>query len=81
EREPFFKNIRRSLTINPYIFVGTGIGLALQSLALYVVPEWFHAIPITLECWGYALIIPLICFMVVEVRKWIELLLKKLERK
>ncbi|MEM2213624.1 MAG: cation-transporting P-type ATPase [Candidatus Nezhaarchaeales archaeon] len=80
EKEPFFKNIKRSLIINPYIFVGTGIGLALQSLALYVVPDWFHVIPITLQCWGYALIVPLICFMVVEVRKWIEVLLEKRKR-
>lgn len=80
EKEPFFKNIRKSLTINPYIFLGTCIGLALQVLALYVVPDWFHAIPITLECWGYASIVPLACFMTVEIRKWAELLIEKLKR-
>lgn len=80
EKEPFFKNLKRSITINPYIFLGTCVGLALQALALYAVPDWFHAIPITLQCWGYALVVPLLCFAVVEVRKWVELVLERLRR-
>lgn len=80
EKEPFFKNIKRSLTINPYIFVGTFAGLTLQLLALYVVPEWFHAVPMTIESWGYALMVPLLCFVVVEVRKWVEMFLEKFNK-
>lgn len=79
EREPFFKNIRRSLTINPYIFMGVGVGILLQMIALYIVPDWFHAMPLTIEGWWYVLMASLAGFMVVELRKWFERLIDKLK--
>jgi Ca2+-transporting ATPase len=69
EKEPFFKNIRRSLTINPYIFLGAGIGLALQLFAIYVVPEWFNMVPLTADQWIYPLGLVVLAFFVIEVRK------------
>jgi Ca2+-transporting ATPase len=72
EKEPFFKNIRRSLTINPYIFLGAGIGLLLQLFAIYVVPEWFSMVPLTAEQWIYPLGLVVLAFFVIELRKIIE---------
>lgn len=72
EKEPFLKNIKRSLTINPYIFVGAGIGLVLQLFAIYVVPGWFHMEPLTANQWIYPLALVALAFFVIEVRKIIE---------
>lgn len=72
EKEPFLKNIRRSLTINPYIFVGAGIGLVLQLFAIYVVPGWFNMEPLTADQWIYPLGLVVLAFFVIEVRKIIE---------
>jgi Ca2+-transporting ATPase len=72
EKEPFFKNIRRSLTINPFIFLGAGIGLGLQLFAIYVVPDWFNMVPLTANDWIYPLGLVVLAFIVIEVRKVIE---------
>ncbi|MBM5805959.1 MAG: cation-transporting P-type ATPase [Candidatus Verstraetearchaeota archaeon] len=73
EREPFLRNLRRSLTINPYIYAGALLGLLLQLFALYVVPDWFNAVPLTLEQWIYPLGMCLLAFVIVEIRKLVEL--------
>lgn len=72
ENEPFLLNIRRSLTINPYIWIGLGIGVALQAAALYIVPQWFHATPPTLEMLAYIAIATLGVFVLIESYKWME---------
>jgi Ca2+-transporting ATPase len=72
EREPFFRNVRRSVTINPLIFAGVGAGLLLQLAALYLVPDWFGAVPLTPDQWVYPLGLSLIAFMIVETFKWYE---------
>jgi Ca2+-transporting ATPase len=72
EKEPFLKNIQRSLTINPFIFLGAGIGLGLQLFAIYVVPGWFHMVPLTANDWIYPLGLVVLAFIVIEVRKVIE---------
>lgn len=77
ESEPFFKNIARSFTINPLIFFGLALGITLQFLTLYFVPELFHSVPMDLEHWKYPLFMFLVAFGVVEIRKWIEWGLKK----
>jgi Ca2+-transporting ATPase len=82
ETEPFFKNIIRSFTINPYIYVGVCVGLILQCAVIYVIPELFHLTPLELEHWKYPIGIFLAAFGVVEVRKWIEwLVVGKLTRR
>jgi len=77
ERQPFFKDIRRSLTINPYIFIGVGAGIALQLSALYLMPDWFNVVPLSIEQWVYVAYISLFAFGIVEVRKWVEFLLDR----
>jgi Ca2+-transporting ATPase len=72
EKEPFFKNIRLSFSINPYIFLAILIGFVLQLLAIYVFPHLFHAVPLSINLWKYPLIISAIAFVLVEMRKWIE---------
>ncbi|MFA6137208.1 MAG: cation-transporting P-type ATPase [Sulfurimonas sp.] len=72
ESEPFFKNIRTSLGINPWIWAGVALGMGLQAIALYILPEWFHVIPPTAEIWGYILIASLGIFTLAEGYKWAE---------
>jgi Ca2+-transporting ATPase len=72
EKEPFLKNIKRSFTINPYIFLGAGIGLVLQLFAIYVVPGWFSMVPLTADQWIYPLGLVVLAFFVIEIRKVIE---------
>lgn len=72
ESEPFFKNIRTSFSINPWIWVGVAAGVGLQMIALYILPEWFHVIPPTAEILGYILIASLGIFLMAEGYKWIE---------
>lgn len=81
QREPFFKNIKKSFSINPYIFIGIGVGFLLQIFAIYVANEPFKTIPISFKFWIYPLIFSLISFFVIEFRKWIEILFVYLIRK
>lgn len=74
EHEPFFVNIRRSLTINPLIFLGVLIGLLLQLVAIYIVPSWFNAVPLAPEQWIYVILLSVVAFAVVETIKWMEYL-------
>lgn len=78
ESEPFFKNIKTSLTINPWIWVGIGAGICLQAIALYVLPQWFHVIPPTAEILGYILIASIGIFILAEGYKWVEYRFRKL---
>jgi len=77
EREPFLVNIRRSFSINPYIFAGAAVGLILQLIAIYALPGWFGTAPLGLEHWLYILVACGVMFALVEVRKWVELLLDR----
>lgn len=72
EFEPFCRNVLRSFTMNPFIFLGFSVGIALQCFALYVVPKLFHSQPLSLEHWKYPLLMFVAAFSVVELRKWIE---------
>ena len=76
EEEPFFKNVKKSVTINPYIFCGLGLGFVLQILAIYLVPHWFHSVPLEFMHWKYPAMIFLGSFALVELEKWIVFLLK-----
>ncbi|HOX35866.1 MAG TPA: cation-transporting P-type ATPase [Methanoregulaceae archaeon] len=72
EHEPFLLDIRKSLTINPYIFYGIGLGIILQLMAIYVIPGIFGAVPLGPEHWGYVAFLALVAFAVVEAIKWLE---------
>ncbi|MFZ5373999.1 MAG: cation-translocating P-type ATPase [Campylobacterota bacterium] len=72
EGEPLLKNIRRTLTINPWLWFGISGGIALQAIALYAIPEWFHVIPPTAEILLYVLVASLGIFILEEGYKWGE---------
>lgn len=77
EHEPFLKNIKRSLQINPYIFYGIGIGLVLQLFAIYMLSDVFHTLPLNAESLKMIGLLALWVFGMIEIRKWVEYLLKK----
>jgi len=77
EEEPFLFNIRRSLTINPSIWVGIGAGIVLQGIALYAVPHWFHATSPTSEMLAFIGGASACVFALIESYKWVEWSLKK----
>lgn len=77
EREPFFKNIKKSFTINPYIYGSIGIGIALQVVAVYLFPVIFHTTHMKLIYWRYPIYFSFFAFFVIEVAKWAELFIKK----
>lgn len=77
EDEPFFLNIGRSLTINPWIWIGISIGIVLQAVALYAVPHWFHATSPTPEMLATIGGATAVIFLFIESYKWGEWSLKK----
>lgn len=81
EKEPFFKNLKKSFSINPFIFWAIGGGVLLQLFVIYIAKSWFHVIPMTLSEWKYPLFFSLIGFGVVEARKWIEYIYFSYKRK
>jgi Ca2+-transporting ATPase len=72
EHEPFLLNFKKSLTINPYIFYGIGLGIVLQLIAIYVIPGVFGIVPLAFEHWGYVIALSLTAFFVVEAIKWLD---------
>ena len=77
EHEPFLRDIKKSLTINPAIWVGVAIGIILQSAALYIFPSWLHSVPPTLEMLGYIGGATAAVFVLIESYKWVEWSLKR----
>jgi Ca2+-transporting ATPase len=72
EHEPFLKNIKTSLSINPYLWFGILIGTLLQVGILAFAGEWFHAqLP---DFKGLVAIfwMGLSVFFLIELRKWAE---------
>lgn len=76
EKEPFFKNVKLSFTINPYLYVGLALGVTLQWMILYLIPDFFDIEPIPFQFWKYPILFFVFAFLLVEVRKWVELLWK-----
>ena len=62
EKEPFFKNIKKSFTINPYIYIGIAIGLILQIFAIYLATDVFSSVKIPIDLWIYPIIMFLVAF-------------------
>ncbi len=69
--EPFFKNIRKSFTVNPYMYLGSGIGFILQLGAVYIFPQWIHTVPLHLKDWIFVLGTSIAVFLMIEIKKWI----------
>jgi Ca2+-transporting ATPase len=72
EHEPFLLDLRKSLSINPYIFYGIGAGLLLQLCAIYLLSGIFGTVPLAPEHWVYVLGMSLAAFFLVETIKWLE---------
>ncbi|HQP72030.1 MAG TPA: HAD-IC family P-type ATPase, partial [Methanoculleus sp.] len=72
EHEPYFLNLKKSLTINPYVFYGIGAGIVLQLIAIYLVPGIFNVVPLNPEHWGYVIGMVVAAFALVEAIKWLE---------
>lgn len=73
EKEPFLKDFRTSITINPYLWLGISIGITLQGLILLFAAELFHAQMPTLNESIYILSMGMVVFFLIEIRKWGEL--------
>jgi Ca2+-transporting ATPase len=80
EREPFLKNIRRSFSINRYIYMAAAVGFVLQLSVVYVFPGQFNTMPLTPEGWAFVILTSLAAFSIVEIRKWIEYYYEKRKR-
>ena len=72
EHEPFMLDLKKSVTINPYIFYGISVGIVLQLIAVYVIPQIFGIVPLAPEHWGYVALMSLAAFITVEAIKWLE---------
>ncbi|MBM3184361.1 MAG: cation-transporting P-type ATPase, partial [Chlamydiae bacterium] len=72
ENEPFFKNIKKSITINPFVFYAIAVGALLQCIPIYVFPKVFNAAPLTFSELKYPLITFFVAFFWLEARKWID---------
>lgn len=70
ETEPFFRNIKNSFSVNPIAFFALPLGVMLQCMVLYLFPESFKSVPLTLGQWAFPVMSFIMAFLVVEVRKW-----------
>ncbi|WP_448587906.1 cation-translocating P-type ATPase [Thermocrinis sp.] len=72
--KPFSMNPVSYIKLNPYIYLGISLGVVLQSLAIFVFADFFRIVQPSAEHLGYALIIPSLVFIAIELRKWVEYL-------
>jgi Ca2+-transporting ATPase len=72
EFEPFCVNLRRSFTINPFVYAGVAIGMMLQIVAVYLLTDWFSTVPMEPSQWLYVLLVAVLAFLALEVRKAVE---------
>ncbi len=74
---PFFYKPWRNFLLNPWIYLGVGVGALLQYIALYQLPELFRVVPLTQEDWLYVLATSVGLFLFIELRKALWLLGEK----
>lgn len=77
ENEPFLYNLKRSLTINPTIWIGICVGIVLQGGILYMFPTWLHVVPPSISMLTYIAIATIVIFILIEGYKWLEWGIKK----
>lgn len=73
ETAPFFMNIKESFTINPLVYLGLGFGIILQVAAIMGFPEIFRSTRLSFDLWKIPILMFIIAFLWVEIRKWIAL--------
>jgi Ca2+-transporting ATPase len=76
EKEPFFKNLKSSFTINPYIWVGITLGIILQGIAVYFMHTWLETVSLSLEHFYPILITTAAVFFGIEIVKWITIFIE-----
>jgi Ca2+-transporting ATPase len=59
------------------VYLGIIIGLVLQTLAVYVFVDFFKTVPLDVDHMQYTLIMPVVVFLAIELRKWAEWLYNK----
>lgn len=70
---PFFYNPIENFRLNPYIFlILIFAGVPVQIFGIYFLSDFIHSKPINLEDWAYPLIVFSLCFLFLELRKWLE---------
>lgn len=70
---PFFYNILENFKLNPYIFLLLiFLGIPIQFFGVYVLSDFIHCKPISVKDWIYPIAVFFLCFMFIEIRKWIE---------
>ncbi|MFN3265045.1 MAG: HAD-IC family P-type ATPase, partial [Aquificaceae bacterium] len=69
--KPFFRNPLEYIRLNPYVYLGILLGAFLQLLAVTIIADYFHAVLLWPEHLPYALVLPLLTFAGIEVRKWL----------
>ncbi|NAZ06774.1 MAG: HAD-IC family P-type ATPase [Thermocrinis sp.] len=70
--KPSLLNPIEYVRTNPYVYLGIIIGSVLQTLAVYVFEDFFRTVPLGMEHLRYALIMPAVVFLALELRKWAE---------
>ncbi len=71
QMEPFFKSIKRSLFINPSIWLGVTLGILLQSLVIFWLHDWFETVSLNSSHFTLIGITALCVFLLLEIKKWI----------
>jgi Ca2+-transporting ATPase len=74
ENDMYLKDVRNSVRLNPYIFLGVGLGLLLQLVAMYALADWFDVVPLGAFEWAAVAVFALMIFFSLEARKAAEAL-------
>lgn len=72
-QRPFFVNPLEYFKTNPYVYIGIVFGALLQLSAITFLSDYFHAVRLGVEHLPYLLLIPILTFFGIEIRKWIWL--------
>jgi Ca2+-transporting ATPase len=70
--KPFLLNPIEYVRTNPYVYLGIILCIVLQTLAVYVFEDFFKVVPLDVEHLQYTLIMPVVVFLAIELRKWAE---------
>jgi Ca2+-transporting ATPase len=80
EFEPFFKNIKMSFSINPFIFIGVAIAIIIQVFVLSIAGKLLTLGSFPIELWLYPILLFFISLLWIELRKWLVLIFEKVRK-
>jgi len=67
---PFFRNPIEHIKLNPYVYLGIFLGAMLQLSAITVLADYFHAVALSPRHIPYVVLLPILTFLGIELRKW-----------